>query len=345
MKEREVERNIVQENKSMKLEEIGKYLQRIQGGGKICVVTDRNVASLYLDACRESLEAAGYEVHEYILPPGETSKNAENYLKILDYLISVSMTRSDGIVALGGGMVGDIAGFVAATYMRGISVYQVPTTLLAAVDSSVGGKTAIDLPAGKNLVGAFHQPKLVLQDSSLLKTLPPEIYREGMAEVIKYGMINNIVLFSQLKDRKYTKKNLSEVIRTCVEMKKQYVDADEFDHGLRHMLNFGHTLGHAIEILSDYTVSHGDAVAKGMYWMTGFSVTQGWCSQETLNELEELLMVYGFDLELDYDRDEIYRILCSDKKRTGDQIRIVTPDEVGVCRIRTMNLEEVRNLL
>lgn len=345
MKEREIENNIVQENKPMKLEEIGKCLQQLQCGGKICIVTDSNVAALYLEACTESLEAAGYEVYEYILSPGETSKNAENYLKILNYLISVSMTRSDGIVALGGGMVGDIAGFAAATYMRGISVYQVPTTLLAAVDSSVGGKTAIDLPAGKNLVGAFHQPKLVLQDSSLLKTLPPEIYREGMAEVIKYGMINSRVLFRQLKDTEYTKTNLHEVIRSCVAMKKQYVEADEFDHGLRHMLNFGHTLGHAIEILSDYALSHGDAVAKGMYWMTGISVAQGWCSQETLDELEEILMLYGFDIELDYDREEIYRILCADKKRSGDQIRIITPDEVGVCRIRTMKLEEVRNLL
>ncbi len=345
MKEREIENNIVQENKPMKLEEIGKCLQQLQCGGKICIVTDSNVAALYLEACTESLETAGYEVYEYILSPGETSKNAENYLKILNYLISVSMTRSDGIVALGGGMVGDIAGFAAATYMRGISVYQVPTTLLAAVDSSVGGKTAIDLPAGKNLVGAFHQPKLVLQDSSLLKTLPPEIYREGMAEVIKYGMINSRVLFRQLKDTEYTKTNLQEVIRSCVAMKKQYVEADEFDHGLRHMLNFGHTLGHAIEILSDYALSHGDAVAKGMYWMTGISVAQSWCSQETLDELEEILMLYGFDIELDYDREEIYRILCADKKRSGDQIRIITPDEVGVCRIRTMKLEEVRNLL
>ena len=329
----------------MKLREIGKYLNEIQDGGRICIVTDSNVVPLYLKPCRDSLESAGYEVYEYILPAGEASKNAENYLKLLEYLVSVSMTRSDGIVALGGGMVGDLAGFAAATYMRGIPVYQVPTTLLAAVDSSVGGKTAIDLPAGKNLVGAFHQPKLVLQDSSLLDTLPPEIYREGMAEVIKYGMIESPSLFEALKDPAKTKENLQDVIATCVNIKKKYVEEDERDIGIRHKLNFGHTLGHAMEILSDYNLSHGDAVAKGMYWMTQIAVTEGWCEPRVLEELETILIAYGFDLTLDYNRDEIYRVLCSDKKRTGNRIRIVTPDEVGQCRIRTMKLEEVKVLL
>lgn len=329
----------------MKLERIGEYLADIQPDGKICVISDSNVAPLYMERCAASLESEGYETYRYILPAGESSKNGENYLKILEYLASISMTRSDGIVALGGGMVGDIAGFAAATYMRGINVYQVPTTLLAAVDSSVGGKTAIDLSVGKNLAGAFHQPKLVLQDSALLDTIPGEIYREGMAEVIKYGMIEDAQLFQQLKNLEEIRAHLDQVILTCVNIKKKYVEADEFDRGLRHMLNFGHTLGHAIEMASHFTLSHGDSVAKGMYWITKIAVENGWCSEETLSELTSLLKAYDFDLTLPEDTEEIYRILCSDKKRTGDTIRMIVPEDIGNCRIAEMNIQEVKDLL
>lgn len=329
----------------MELRQIGTALAEIQQGGKICIISDRNVASLYMDICRESLEEAGYDVWEYVLPPGEASKNGTNYLRILEYLAAVPFTRSDGIVALGGGMVGDLAGFAAATYMRGINVYQVPTTLLAAVDSSVGGKTAIDLPSGKNLAGAFHQPKLVLQDSRLLNTLPSDVYREGMAEVIKYGMIHDRELFKRLENPTEVRNSLDEVIETCVGIKKEYVEADEFDRGLRHKLNFGHTLGHAMEQAEGYRLSHGDAVAKGMYWITRISAEQGWCRRETLAALEQLLRKYDFNLTLPENREEIYRILCSDKKRQGDTIRMVIPEEVGRCAIREFHIREVKNLL
>ena len=329
----------------MELRKIGTALAEIQRGGKICIISDRNVAPLYMDICRESLETAGYDVREYVLPPGEASKNGTNYLRILEYLAAVPFTRSDGIVALGGGMVGDLAGFAAATYMRGINVYQVPTTLLAAVDSSVGGKTAIDLPSGKNLAGAFHQPKLVLQDSELLNTLPQDVYREGMAEVIKYGMIHNRKLFEQLGNPAEVRNSLGEVIETCVAIKKEYVEADEFDRGLRHKLNFGHTLGHAMEQAEGYRLSHGDAVAKGMYWITRISAEQGWCSRETLDVLEQLLRKYDFNLTLPENREEIYGLLCSDKKRQGDTIRMVIPEEIGRCSIREFCIREVRNLL
>lgn len=329
----------------MKLTDIGDLLQNVQNGGKICVISDDHVALLYMEDCKVSLSGAGYEVYEYILPAGEASKSGENYLKIMSYLASISMTRSDGIVALGGGMVGDLAGFSAATYMRGINVYQVPTTLLAAVDSSVGGKTAIDLPAGKNLVGAFHQPKLVLQDSALLDTISPDTYREGMAEVIKYGVIDSEMLYRDLKNPIDTRAHLQEIIQRCVDIKKKYVAEDEFDRGLRHKLNFGHTIGHAMEILSDYSLSHGDAVAKGMYWMTKIAVEQNWCSESTLIDLEEILRAYDFDLSLDFDKERVFQVLCSDKKRTGDQIRIVTPDRIGSCSIRELNIGEVRSLL
>ncbi len=329
----------------MELRKIGTALAEIQRGGKICIISDRNVAPLYMDICRESLETAGYDVREYVLPPGEASKNGTNYLRILEYLAAVPFTRSDGIVALGGGMVGDLAGFAAATYMRGINVYQVPTTLLAAVDSSVGGKTAIDLPSGKNLAGAFHQPKLVLQDRELLNTLPADVYREGMAEVIKYGMIHDRKLFEKLGNPAEVRNSLDEVIETCVAIKKEYVEADEFDRGLRHKLNFGHTLGHAMEQAEGYRLSHGDAVAKGMYWITRISAEQGWCSRETLDVLEQLLRKYDFNLTLPENREEIYGLLCSDKKRQGDTIRMVIPEEIGRCSIREFCIREVRNLL
>ena len=329
----------------MELRKIGTALAEIQRGGKICIISDRNVAPLYMDICRESLETAGYDVREYVLPPGEASKNGTNYLRILEYLAAVPFTRSDGIVALGGGMVGDLAGFAAATYMRGINVYQVPTTLLAAVDSSVGGKTAIDLPSGKNLAGAFHQPKLVLQDRELLNTLPADVYREGMAEVIKYGMIHDRKLFEKLGNPAEVRNSLDEVIETCVAIKKEYVEADEFDRGLRHKLNFGHTLGHAMEQAEGYRLSHGDAVAKGMYWITRISAEQGWCSRETLDVLEQLLRKYDFNLTLPENREEIYGLLCSDKKRQGGTIRMVIPEEIGRCSIREFCIREVRNLL
>lgn len=329
----------------MKLDQIGTYLQPIQAGGKLCVITDTNVAPLYLHRCRGSLISSGYEVYEYILDAGESSKNGTNYLRILEYLASVPFTRSDGIVALGGGMVGDISGFVAATYMRGIRVVQVPTTLLAAVDSSVGGKTAIDLPAGKNLVGAFHQPELVLQDRELLRTLPPEVYREGMAEVIKYGAIEDAAFLNQLSDPEWTKAHLDDVIRKCVDIKKAYVEKDEFDRGLRHMLNFGHTLGHAIEKVSGYAIRHGDAVAKGMYWITRISVKEGWCEEDTLDCLKDVLDACQFDLTLPQNIDAIYQAICSDKKRTNDRIHLITLDRIGQGRIRNMTMEEVRSLL
>lgn len=329
----------------MKLDQIGSYVSEIQPSGTVLVVTDQNVAGRYLDRCRDSLEEAGFRTESYILPPGEDSKNGTNYLKILEYMASVPLTRSDGIAALGGGMVGDIAGFAGATYMRGINVYQIPTTLLAAVDSSVGGKTAIDLSAGKNMAGAFHQPELVLQDTDLLGSLPEAVFREGMAEVIKYGAIEDERFFEELSDPGWVIQDLEYVIRTCVDIKTRYVRVDEKDNGLRHVLNFGHTLGHAIEALSGYQLSHGDSVAKGMYWMTMISEREGWSAPGTLRRLSSQLERYGFDLTIPEDKDAVYEVLCSDKKREGNRIRIVTLDRIGQSQIRNMELREVKELL
>ncbi|MBQ6622576.1 MAG: 3-dehydroquinate synthase [Mogibacterium sp.] len=329
----------------MKLEHIGTLLQEIQPSGAVAVVTDSNVAPLYLDRCRDSLEEAGYRVFARVVPAGEESKSGASYLSLLSFLAGIPLTRSDGVVALGGGMIGDLAGFAAATYLRGINVYQVPTTLLAAVDSSVGGKTGIDLPEGKNLAGAFHQPALILQDPSLLETLPEDVYRQGMAEVIKYGVIEDAKFFARLTDPAWVRAHPEEVIRRCVEIKRCYVEQDERDRGVRHALNFGHTIGHAVEQLSGYRVSHGDAVAKGMLRIAQISAAQNWCTADVPQEIGRMLARYGFDTEIPYDAEQLFEALSQDKKRTGEVIRLVTPVAIGRYRIRPLPMEELRRIL
>ena len=229
---------------------------------KAAIVSDDNVAPIYLEKVEKSLQAQGFQVCSFVFPHGEGSKNGRTYLEILNFMAANHISRSDLAIALGGGVVGDITGFAAATYLRGIKYVQLPTSLLAMVDSSVGGKTAIDLDEGKNLAGAFCQPELVLCDLDTLQTLSPDFFTDGCAEVLKYGVLGDRVLFDHLKergqdfDREY-------VISRCVEMKRDYVCEDEFDNGVRRKLNLGHTIGHAIEKCSDYTIPHGHAVAAG----------------------------------------------------------------------------------
>ena len=329
----------------MRLAEIGREVLKVQDGGSIVIVSDENIAPLYLDKCKESLEASGFKVYTYVVEPGENSKSGETYLEILNFLADIPLTRTDGIVALGGGIVGDLAGFVAATYLRGIKVVQVPTTLLAAVDSSVGGKTAINLKAGKNLAGAFHQPIIVFQDVELLKTIPENTFRDGMAEVIKYGCIADAELFENLKDPAYVKENLESIVHRCVAIKRKYVEEDEFDMGVRHMLNFGHTIAHAIEKLSGYETSHGSAVAIGMDMISKISVKQGWCDTATAEAIHDILVKYGFDLEVKYLNDEIYEIMKSDKKRESRHIDIIIPRSIGVCEMKRLSIKELREIL
>ncbi len=329
----------------MKLEEIGRRVREIQDGGKLAVITDENVGPKYLPACCRSLQDAGFDVYTFTVPSGEESKSGRVYLKLLSGLADIPLTRSDGVVALGGGMVGDLAGFTAATYLRGIRVIQVPTTLLAAVDSSVGGKTAINLPEGKNLAGAFHQPELVLQDAELLSSLPQQTLLDGMAEVIKYGMIADRELFDRLKDVDAAWKNLETIVGRCVAIKRRFVEEDEFDYGVRHLLNFGHTIGHAIEKCSDYGFSHGLSVAKGMNFITAIAAEQGWCGADAFDELHGLLKAYGFDLRVPYGDAELFGAMCSDKKREKDSIDLVVPESVGRCVRRTVPVSELRGLL
>lgn len=329
----------------MQLEHLGAELQKHIKGDTLMIVTDETVAELYLDRCIKTVSQAGFEVHAFVIEPGEHSKTGETYLALLGALAEIPLTRADGIIALGGGVVGDLAGFAAATYLRGIKVIQVPTTLLAAVDSSIGGKTAINLPAGKNLAGAFHQPALVWCDASLLETLSDDLYLDGMAEVVKYGIIADAALFDQLQDPDQTKTNLAAVIDRCASIKKSFVEEDEHDTGIRQMLNFGHTIGHAIELASDFQVSHGKAVAKGMAYMAEIAEKQGWCSKETKDAIIGLLQRYAFDLSVNYEKKVLYDIMKADKKRKGNFIDIVVPEIIGKCRLHRITTEELGEIL
>ena len=245
------------------LPEAGEKIRPFCPGGLCAVVTDDIVDGLYADRLEQSLASADLRVVKFVFSHGEQGKNAENYLSLLNFLAENGLTRADCVVALGGGVPGDLAGFAAATYLRGVGFVQIPTTLLAAVDSSVGGKTAIDLPAGKNLAGAFYQPDLVLCDTDTLATLPDKQFRAGCAEVIKYAMLFDAEMFSDLMVSGPAFRPES-VIARCVEFKREIVTADEFDRGCRQLLNLGHTVGHAVEKLSGFTVLHGQAVAIGM---------------------------------------------------------------------------------
>ena len=322
------------------LAKLGEFIRPLLGECRLAVLTDSNVDTLYGSAIMDNLAGSGYDACKYVIPAGEASKCADNLLAFLNFLAQEQITRKDAVIAFGGGVVGDLGGLSASLYLRGIKYVQVPTTLLAAVDSSVGGKTAIDIPAGKNLVGSFYQPTLVCCDTALMDTLPKDIYRDGCAEVIKYGMILDSALYDKLQSLPF---NRDEVVARCVEIKRDVVQQDEFDNGVRGLLNFGHTFGHAIEKLSDFGVSHGEAVAKGMVIASRIAPLCGLC--DVTAELSQLLEIYGFDISCEYGADEIFDALLSDKKRRGGTISVVLPRAIGDCALVDVELGELHTLL
>ena len=311
---------------------------------KAALITDSNVAPLYLEQVKGKLETAGYSVCAYVFSAGESSKNGYTYLNILNFLAENRLTRTDAVVALGGGVVGDMAGFAAATYLRGVAFVQIPTTLLAMVDSSVGGKTAIDLPMGKNLAGAFYQPRLVLCDYGTLETLPEQVFREGCAEVIKYGVLFDKALFAHLMekgvdfDREY-------VIARCVECKRDVVNADEFDRGSRQLLNLGHTVGHGIEKASAYGISHGAAVAAGMAIVARASAKMGVCREACARDIERILEKFDLPTNTDFTPEQLLDGMLSDKKRSGDYVNLILPENIGCCRIQKTEVAELMPFL
>ena len=327
----------------MELSRLGELISEYQKHGAVLVITDTNVAPLYLDAALSSIDANGFSSSSYVIPAGEDSKSFETYSKIIEFASQISLTRTDGIVALGGGMVGDIAGFVAATYMRGINFYQVPTTLLAAVDSSVGGKSAINTSAGKNLVGAFHKAKFVLQDTLLLGSESDYVRLDGYAEVIKTACISRSdELFRQLESGEY---DIQEIIDDCVAVKSYYVENDENDSGVRHILNYGHTLAHALEKLSNYEIGHGHAVAKGIAFAASLSYDLGWCDIDCRDRIHALLEKFGYDLSFKFSPRDIANAMASDKKRSGDSIKFIINRGIGHAEIKLISLSKLGEFL
>ena len=309
----------------------------------VMVVSDDTVFALWGETLVSSLSVAGYTVKEFVFPHGEASKNTETLLSLWQALAEEGLTRTDCLAALGGGVVGDMTGFAAATYLRGIPFVQFPTTLLAMVDSSVGGKTGIDLPLGKNLVGAFNQPIGVFCDTDTLKTLPSDIFADGCAEVIKYGYIGDPTLLSTLETDFAA--DPEAVIARCVADKRDVVEADERDVGKRQLLNLGHTAGHAIEACSDFAISHGSAVAIGMVLMTKAAVARGICEANVLPHMTEMLTRYDLPTSCPFDAKALAAVAMKDKKRAGANITLVLPRCIGESVLYKLPAEELEAFL
>ncbi len=326
------------------LDKVGAYAQKLTKAQTAVLVTDDIVDALYAERAEQSLKEAGFQTLKFVFPNGEASKNLRVYGEILEFLAEHRVTRTDCIVALGGGVVGDMAGFAAATYQRGIDFVQVPTTLLSCVDSSVGGKTAVDLSAGKNLVGAFYQPRAVLCDPDTLHTLSDRIFADGMAEVIKYGAIFSREFFDFLAQND-AKENIETVIERCVTFKRDVVEKDERDLGLRGLLNFGHTLGHAVEACSHFSVSHGSAVAIGMVLAARGAYRCGLTNANCTEEITCILKKYHLPTETEFSAAELYSHALSDKKRDGRKITLIVPRTLGECVLYKTDTEELARVI
>lgn len=320
---------------------LGEKAAALVKGRSACIVSDDTVFALYGETAKASLEGSGFRVVSYVFPHGEESKNGSTFLDLLNFLAENHLTRADALIALGGGVTGDMTGFAAACFLRGVAYIQVPTTLLAMVDSSVGGKTAIDLPAGKNLAGAFYQPRLVLCDTDCLATLPQDIFCDGCAEVIKYAVLYSRDLFENLKAAP-AREQLEYVISTCVAMKRDVVAQDEFDTGARQFLNLGHTMGHAVEAGSHFTLSHGKSVAIGTAMVARAACKKGFCNADTVAEIEALLTAYSLPTVTDQSVDSLFASALGDKKRQGGTITLVVPQKIGSCVLLKQPVENLR---
>ncbi len=322
----------------------GEAVAAVLSPRRAVLLTDDTVDALYGDEIERSLTVAGFTTFRHVIPHGEASKSAENLLALLHHMAEEHLTRADCLVALGGGVVGDLGGFAASVYQRGIPFVQIPTTLLAMVDASVGGKTAIDIPAGKNLVGAFHQPSLVLCDPECLDTLPPEILADGFAEVIKYAVIRDRALYELLCGDK-PRAHMEEIIRLCVEDKRVLVEEDETDKGARQLLNLGHTVGHAIESCSNFTISHGSAVAIGTAIITRAAESLGVCAKGTTAAIRDLLLRYGLPVSCPFTTEQLFPAALSDKKRAGGFITLAIPYSIGDTRLTTIPVDALESYI
>lgn len=327
------------------LDQIGAKARVLSQAVKAAIISDSNVDPLYGERLERSLAASGFEVTRIVFAAGEQSKNLTVLGQVYDELARAGLTRSDLILTLGGGVPGDLGGFAAATFLRGIDFIQVPTSLLAQIDSSVGGKVAIDLPSGKNLAGSFYQPKAVFIDPDLLKTLPLRFLHDGLAEAIKYGCIRDAGLFAQIAAVKSDQELLEQadsIIETCCNIKARIVEKDEFDTGERMLLNFGHTIGHAIEKCCGFTTyTHGEGVGIGMGQMTRQTEKLGLTAAGTAEELSRVLKKFALPVTAVFDAREILQAMALDKKKSGKKITLVVIEKIGAGRLHKIDWQEI----
>ena len=324
------------------LDMLGQHVRDALGEIAVAVVTDDNVAPLYLARAVASLEKAGLRVCTVTLPHGEQTKCLSRLEQLYGFLCESRITRKDAVIALGGGVIGDLTGLAAATFLRGVHFVQVPTTLLAQVDSSVGGKVAVDLPQGKNLVGAFYQPDFVLVDPDTLNTLTDEYWRDGLGEVVKYGCIGDAELFALLEEaapggRAALMGCIDAILTRCIQAKADVVAQDERDTGLRMTLNFGHTIAHAVETCQHYTgLRHGEAVALGMHLMTRLTEGKGMTAPGTADRLDALLRRLGMPMALPAIPEQaLLAAMGMDKKSAGKALRVIVLRGIGECYVHT----------
>lgn len=321
---------------------------------KIAVFTDDNVGKLYADVLKQSLEIQGFKVYVYSYEAGEQSKNIDTVSDFIDFMAEKGFVRNDAVVVLGGGVAGDMGGFAASIYMRGIRFVQIPTSLLAAVDSSVGGKTGVDIAAGKNLMGSFLQPSLVICDTAAFDTLDEELIMDGLAEAIKTAAISDADFYDEFEqiakaehDGKSALKKLisrdtiETLVEKCVKIKSKIVEADERESGLRRILNFGHTMAHAIEKHAEYRISHGKAVAIGMCMISDAAERNGWSEAGIYDRLSGLLAKLGYRISYEADNAELCKIAEKDKKATGGGIGLVYLTEIGKADVKEIPISEL----
>lgn len=332
------------------LDNIGEEIKKMYNNRKIAIITDANIDRLYGEIIQSKLEKEEFEVKKVVLEPGEKSKSFEILQQVCDELLDFELTRGNLIIAFGGGVVGDLGGFAASILLRGIPFIQIPTSLLAQIDSSIGGKVAVNTVKGKNLVGSFYQPLAVFIDPDLLKTLEDRFLYDGMAEVIKYGAIRDSKLFHELlqyRTKEELFKNLESLIYTCCSIKKNIVEKDEKDIGERMILNFGHTIGHGIEQYFNYeTYTHGEAVAMGMYAITKASEELGITSAGTTVKIQELLSKYELPWELPtLDKKEIVNTMKLDKKNSGRNINLILLRNIGEAFIQKIDNKDIEKYI
>ncbi|MBQ8087440.1 MAG: 3-dehydroquinate synthase [Clostridia bacterium] len=316
---------------------VGEYAKQAVGIRTAAILTDTTVNALFGETVEQSFRNSGFRTIRKAFPAGEPNKRLDTLAALLEFCAENQLTRSDIIVALGGGVPGDVAGFAAAVYARGISFVQIPTTLLAAVDSSVGGKTAVDLAAGKNLAGCFHQPSLVLTDTDIMKALPIHLLRDGAAEIIKYGVLRDPELFAWMQEPNWTER-IEEIIARSVAIKRDFVNQDEFDNGIRQQINLGHTFGHAIEKCSNFTLTHGQGVAIGMVIAAGAADQPDICKA-----IIRANQSCGLPTRSPYPAEQLAQAALTDKKRKGGTITLVLPEQIGKCALKKIDISALED--